>query len=286
MNTKKGLDQNNMERIKSLMKVKGHALTYVIQPMNTFFSHFSNVVDIPLFFIMNDEISNYSNRGPIKEILIECLESKDLEIYKSVEDMEDLFVKRADFLIGSILLDFNVNAFSTFERWICDIYDYIKPKYPSSDRKKKELISYICKYNSTDNDTSKEELLTKMMAKCNNHVSSMNKIKYVLSKTSKEYKAYTTLKDDLLLIEFLSRVRNTVHTGGFNLSDNDYRVVYNENVYTLNSGEGFKSESHAESILIWNRVIDIYTYAFAFIKETFPHESHEGVLYQLYYQDE
>jgi len=300
-------DENNMARIKALMKVKGHALSYNIGNINSYFSHFSNVVDIPLSYIINDEISNSLHRGPITQLLTECLACQDDEISTSVMDMKDLFVNRADFLVGSLLLDFNVNAFSTFERWMCSAYDFIKPKYQSSNTKKKKLIKYIKKYNLTvsmevndetktnpveneaTNDHVENErnlILSKIMNECSNYESSMEKIKFVLKKVAEKYEPYKTRKQDLELIEFLSKVRNTVHTGGFNLTNNNYSITISDEVYTLNSGEGFKSKNHAQSIILWNKIIDIYTYVYVFINENFPQKSYDGILYNVVLEDD
>lgn len=293
-------DENNMKRIKALMKVKGHALSLNIGNINSFFSHFSNVVDIPLSYIINDEISNSLHRGPIKQLLEECHTCEDKEITTSVADMQDLFVNRADFLIGSLLLDFNVNAFSAFERWMCSAYDFIKPKYPSSNQKKKKLINYIKKYNlatnnqemneitnnpfESESESESEIILSKIMNNCSNYVSSMEKIKFVLKKVSENYEPYKSLKQDIELIDFFSKVRNTVHTGGFNLTNSNYSIIVSGEEHTLNSGEGFKSKSHADSILLWLKIIQTYTYVYVFINESFPQKDYDGILYNIVFE--
>ena len=264
------------------MKIKGHALSYDINIMNTFFSHFSSVVDIPLSYIINDEISNFMNRGPIAELLEKCLACEDDEVGESVRDMKDLFVNRADFLMGSLLLDFDVNAFSTFEKWMCHAYDFIKPRYKSSDSKRKKLIKYIEKYvtvKDSSDDDAKNNLLSQIMNKCSSYVSSMEKIRYVLKKIADEYDNYKPQEQDIELIEFLSKVRNTVHTGGYNLTKNDYSITYSGEKYTLNSGEAYISNNFSKSILLWNRIIEIYRYVYLFISETFPKENYEGTLF-------
>lgn len=273
-------DENNMGRIKALMKIKGHALACDMGITNTFFYHFSNVVDVPLSYLMNDELSNFLNRGPIEELLEECRACEDDEVTASVDDMKDLFVNRADFLIGSLLLDFDVNAFSTFEKWMCSAYDFIKAQYPSSDSRRKKLIKYIEKYVAVkDNEDAKNDLLLKIMNKCSSYISSMDKIKYVIKKIDEKCDDYKSREQDIELIEFLSRVRNTVHTGGYNLTENSYSIIYSGEEYTLNSGEAFISNDHSKSILLWNRIIEIYKHVYIFIYKNFPQENHDGTLY-------
>lgn len=274
-------DENNVGRIKALMKIKGHALAWDIGITNTFFSHFSNVVDVPLLYIMNDELSDFlNNRGPIEKLLEECRACEDDEVTASVDDMKDLFINRADFLIGSLLLDFYVNAFSTFEKWMCSAYDFIKAQYPSSDSRRKKLIKYIEKYVAVkDDEDAKNDLLLKIMNKCSSYISSMDKIKYVIKKIDEKCDDYRSREQDIELIEFLSRVRNTVHTGGYNLTENSYSIIYSGEKYTLNSGEVFISNDHSKSILLWNRIIEIYKHVYIFIYKNFPQENHDGTLY-------
>lgn len=77
-----------------------------------------------------------------------------------------------------------------------------------------------------------------------------------------------------------------MHTGGFNLTNNNYSITISDEVYTLNSGEGFKSKNHAQSIILWNKIIDIYTYVYAFINENFPQKSYDGILYNVVLEDD
>lgn len=282
------LDINNMGRIKALMELKGYASNFSFQGITNYFNSFSNVIDIPLSYIINDEISNVLHRGPIIDILHECNKCKNKDIDTAVDDMKDLFVNRADFLIGSLLLDFNVNAFSTFEYWMCNAYDKIKSKYPSSGKKHKKLLSKINKYNKfkEDNpDSSSTELLDEIMENCGNYVSSMEKIEFVLSKVSKEYESYKTYKEDLNLIRFFSKVRNTIHTAGYNKTDKSHQIEVDGNIYYLRSGEGFTSESHADSILLWKKIVHTYTYVFVFIGEKLQetNDSWNDALYEIKY---
>ncbi|AZG97501.1 TPA: hypothetical protein ACPUE9_003201 [Proteus mirabilis] len=284
------LDINNMGRIKALMELKGYTSSFSFQGINNYFNNFSNVIDIPLSYIINDEISNVLHRGPIHEILHECIECKSKNIDIAVDDIKDLFVNRADFLIGSLLLDFNINAFSTFEYWMCNAYDKIKNKYPSSGKKHKKLLSKINKYNKfkEDNpDSDCPEILDEIMRNCGNYVSSMEKIEFVLSKVNKEYEPYKTYKEDLELIKFLSKVRNTVHTAGYNKTNINNKIEVDGNIYYLNSGQGFTSESHADSILLWKKIVYVYTYVFAFIGDKLQetNDSWEDALYEIKYTD-
>lgn len=256
-------DKNNIDRIKALMKVKEFALQYHLG-LSNFFSTFSAIVDIPLSYLINDELTNVSNRFNLEKLLSECKLNEDVDITCSVMDMKDLFVNRADQIIGSLLLDFNVSAFSSFEFHMCEVYDFIKPHFETKNAKKKKLIKLINKYNENNDD----KILDEIMGSCSNYVSSAEKIQFVLSKVEKGYSKYKTYKQDLVLIDFLSKRRNTIHNCGIHKGKTQ-EWKYKNKIYKLEFNKGYFSENYSEDIMLWLDVLILFTYVFVYVMENF-----------------
>ncbi|WP_226838988.1 hypothetical protein, partial [Enterobacter cloacae complex sp. P12RS] len=104
---------------------------------STFFSDLSDEIDIPLLFIMNDELTNSNHRSGIFQ-LIESFVSENkyynyIEISNGdnntdllLEDLRKCFVSDADDLLHRVLTRFFINAFSVFEFWVCKTYESVK----------------------------------------------------------------------------------------------------------------------------------------------------------------
>lgn len=147
-------DTNNKERIYNLLRLKGESLikghtlalkrnTDASGHYSNFFSAISDQIDLLLIYFLNDEISaSLHERGPIKELIKEILEDhyskSDLkELQVAQDDLFDLFVNRTDFIIGSNFLDFKISTYSTFEKYVVELYETQILKTARSNKKKK-----------------------------------------------------------------------------------------------------------------------------------------------------
>ncbi|MFZ2726352.1 MAG: hypothetical protein WAX77_08890 [Methylococcaceae bacterium] len=158
-------DKNNKERIYNLMVFKGRCLSYsndlmsnymqfspIIKGSN-FYNSISCIIDLLLFFFINDEISAcLKGRGPMNDLFTEILignykKEDEKFLANAHRDIQDLFQWRTDFVIGSNFLDFTVSTFSAFEYWVSKIYDKLKSESTKDsskvERLKKILINII-----------------------------------------------------------------------------------------------------------------------------------------------
>jgi hypothetical protein len=191
-----------------------------------FFTAISDQIDPVIIYFINDEITeSLPNRGLlgslIKEIKDEHYSDEDFKRLQYAEnDLQDLFSKRTDFIIGSILFDFKVNTFSVFEKYLDELYELLK-----NDKKE-----------STGN------------------VPIFKKIEYVLSKSSiqkeKECEARTFL-------DFYRKQRNTIHNLG-RYKVEDQSIVVNGIKVIMKNGEPTFTEDHNSTIFAWHKLMSIY----------------------------
>ena len=274
-----GYDVNNSKRIYNLMVLKGKCLKYNNDhihdacekfdlPSNfsasSFYSSMSDAIDNLLFFFVNDEVSaSLDNRGPLGDILACSLEEHASEndgkyLEHSIPDIQELFKNRTDFIIGSNFLDFTVSSFSVFEKWLCNIYDELRIRKPSKNKKVKELKKLISKYNSIDENNAQERdnLITKLMGSCSSYVSSSEKIDFALSLLTNSYER--DIDQDREIIKMYRSKRNTIH----NLGVHNHKSLKALNVQgvdvQLEQGRPSFTEDYNSNIYMCDEIVEIY----------------------------
>jgi len=228
---------------------------------NNFFSGISDAIDNLLFFFLNDEVSaSLDNRGPLGDIMASALENHgkkiDLpSIELAVPDIQELFRERTDFMIGSNFLDFTVSTFSVFEKWTSNIYEELREREPSKNKKAKEVKKLIKKYNASD-DLGKEQVVRKIMDNCSSYVSGAEKIEFSMSMLTDEYKR--DIKRDKAIVKLYRSQRNTIH----NLGVHNHKSVepISINNIELSLEEGFPSftKDFNSNIYICDELVEIY----------------------------
>lgn len=283
----KNFDDNNIDRLQALASLKRRCLhwEYMAKGLmlgSTFFSDLSDEIDIPLLFIMNDELTNSNHRSGISQ-LIESFVSENkyynyIEISNGdnntdllLEDLRKCFVSDADDLLHRVLTRFFINAFSVFEFWVCKTYESVKLANPTGSKRLIKLEKRLCIYVGLINEGKLEEaekLKNLIFKDTNSYISSREKIDFIISKIS-----YTGLSDEKLkkdaidLIHFLFPLRNTIHNIGVNKSGKDFKLEINNTVVYLENDCAPKYEHYAKFIDSFHLLIDFYSDLFMYAGE-------------------
>ena len=248
-------DTNNKERIYNLLVLKGEALLkgqFLAmrqevsngEEYSNFFTAISDQIDTLLIYFLNDEISALlDDRGPLRSLIEEVKKDHYIdEHFKRLEyaesDLPNLFANKTDFIIGSNLLDFKVNTFSAFEKYIDELYEILLLTNPRSNKKEMKLIKLIQKYSESDNTTEMQSTL-EQIKKISFYVSSAEKIEYVLSKSSYEQPERDKARS---FLNFYRNQRNSIHNLGVHrgmsqsvtVSDIEIKLDTDKPSYTTN----------------------------------------------------
>lgn len=237
---------------------------------HSFYSSFRDVIDLQIFFLANEELSNITGRCGFDELWNQVFED-DVEKYYLNEshyiDMKDLFIWRYNPILGSLMLDFLVSAFSAFENWISRLFDKICDKQREiMNNSRKEKVEKFIKdtfKNKKDDDThlSNEEMDT-LISKINSipkcdYFSFPDKLECIYKVIDKEnYKR--NWNEDKNLVNFLAARRNTVHNQGIHKSKNK-ELRFKDKIYTLEQGKPYKVEKYTDDLSLISELIDIYT---------------------------
>lgn len=263
-------DKNNMERIYNLLILKGEALLkgqmlVMRQKINhgfaysNFFTAISDQVDIAVIYFINDEISaSLEDRGPLLR-LIEEIKARHYidEHFKILEyaesDLKELFANRTDFVIGSTILDFKVNTFSVFEKYVCDLYDILLPDHQGSATKEKKLIKLIGEYSESDNEEAKSCILEKIK-KISFYVSSAEKIEYVISKSEFHDLDKSEVR---YFLNFYRSQRNSIHNMGIHKGESQSVTVKGIEIQ-LNKNSPSYTDNHNSAFFACQKLMKIY----------------------------
>ena len=269
-------DINNSKRIYNLIVLKGKCLKYsnehtqlIISKFETppifketnFFIGISDVIDNLLFFFLNDEVSaSLENRGPLGDIIACSIEDHGnindaAALTLAIPDIQDLFSNRTDFMIGSNFLDFTVSSYSVFEKWISDIYEELRERKPSKNKKANELRRLISQYNKSD-ELEKEIVIKKIMDNCSSYVSGSEKIEFSMSMLTNSYER--DIKRDREIIRLYRSQRNTIHNLGIHTKQSIAPININGIDISLNEGHPFTPNDFNSNIYICDELIEIY----------------------------
>ncbi len=263
-------DTNNKERIYNLLVLKGEALLkgellYMHQKVSNdkkysnFFTAISDQIDTLLIYFINDEISaSLYERGPFSSLIEEVKKDhysvRDFKCLEYAEsDLPNLFANKTDFIIGSNFLDFKVNTFSVFEKYIDELCEKLLLSNPRSNKKEEKLIKLIESY-SESNSTLEKEVCLKKIKKISFYVSSAEKIEYVLSKSG--YQKLEMNKARAFL-KFYRNQRNTIHNLGVHKGESESETVKDIEI-RLDTGKPIYTKNHNSAIFSCRELMGIY----------------------------
>lgn len=234
------------------------------------------ICDLPIVFMMNEELSNTAARHLCPELLVEmlkeghltpgvhvdgkpaALEHEDFEA--SLSDIRALFFDRINGMVGSLMLDFTVSAFSCFEHWITKLYngyaDKLEAKYEKS--RKDKILKLIERYGESKSDEETSKCLNEILHLRGPYRSFPDKINALFKMVDKQ-KYGRDINHDKDVIKFLGACRNTVHNSGLHRSG-PLQITCNGITYFLASDRPWYSASYPESIALLGELADIYSH--------------------------
>lgn len=233
--------------------------------IHSFYSTFRDVCDLPIFFLINEEISNSHCRDLFPDLLqsifthhytaLDKLQASDkLLNYKHTdEELQDLLKNRFNQIEGSLMLDFDVSAFSVFENYISKLYNaFCRTHKEKNADETKAKIKYLIDNINDDNRLDTINKIIKSQGVFTSFQDKFNAIHRIGERYARD------IKKDREIINFLSKLRNTVHNNGIHLGC-DTKIKFNEKDFELKQGEPFFVTSYVESLKLIGELIEIYT---------------------------
>jgi hypothetical protein len=266
-------ENNQVDRILQLLTLKSvclrkdsalHLHFNNFEPAMTFFSAISLATDNLLAAQINDQVAACMyGRGPtpaLVEKIMETALSNGVAVPElAIADLPDLFSNRTDYIIGSCFLDFVVSSYAAFEMFFELIYDKLRAQYPSSCKQQKRVAALIERYNKASPE-EKPSALRRIIEKGGDHVSGAKKIEFVLSKLPDTYARDRV--EDLKIIHFYGKIRNSIHTLGKNKWGKDFRLQGDDFEITLLTGEGTYSKDRSDITRLCGKLVEIYLAVF------------------------
>lgn len=240
---------------------------------HSFYSHFRDVCDIPLFFLINEEVSNAHERDYFPILIDQLLyqghykpikkhhgiEDEKRDIAHTSQELADLLINKYNQSLGSQLLDFHVSAFSAFEKWIDRLYSATCEDHKDNLilSRKEKIIKAIINYKNDPSEKTLDSSVKKISSIPGNFISFPDKLNGLYKKISINLYERDK-KQDLDIISFLGKKRNTVHNGGIH-HGNSTELIHNEVTHTLETGKPAYSEYWIDAINLLGELIEIYT---------------------------
>lgn len=258
-----------------------------------YYTSLKAVCDLPIVFMINEELSNLAARQHCPDLLIEMYDEKHLtpvvhvngkvarlsndDFLNSMSDIRGLLSNRINEMVGSLMLDFTVSAFSCFENWVSKLYsgyaEKLEADYEKSRREK--VLDLLGQYGEAESDDARLKCLEDLLSIRGAYRSFPDKINALYKMVEKENYA-RDVKKDKKIIEFLGACRNTVHNSGFHRGK-PRQVECNGITYVLETNRPWYNKSYLQSIAIIGELVDIYSALVKSLSELPVHEIYEEV---------
>lgn len=228
----------------------------------SFYSSFRDVIDLVIFFLVNEEISNSTGRSGFEKLLKQVLtiDTSKRNFYsneKHFRDLKYLFINHYNSMLGSMMLDFTVSSFSTFENWINYLFESDLCKEQKNliiESREKNIRNVL-----VDKSNIEEKLNKIMKLRTGNFFSLPDKLECIYKMINDNKRKYKEdWKNDKEIIDFLAARRNTVHNQGIHRGKDKVREVNNKK-FILREGSPYNTNSWIDDIKILEELIRIYT---------------------------
>ncbi|MGY5943186.1 hypothetical protein [Stenotrophomonas forensis] len=241
--------------------------------VQSYFSLLRSVCDLPIFMLINEEVSNAGARTLIPRLVDEirtdkciatqvAVDGKPEEIsqedfHESLSDIRELFVSRVNHMVSSLMLDFTVSAFSCFEYWITKLYEgYPELSTAYSEGRKSRASKLIERAGRSSSSEEQRKLVDDALKLRGNFESFSDRLNALYKIVDK--KAYARdINRDKELVSFLGARRNAVHNAGVH-RNNTRNISHKGASYVLEEGKPFYSKSYPQSIEMVGELADIY----------------------------
>ena len=234
------------------------------------------VCDLPIVFMMNEELSNSAARHLCPELLVEMIEERHLtpsvqvdgkpaaleheDFEASLSDIRALFSDRINGMVGSLMLDFTVSVFSCFEHWITKLYDGYAEKLEAAYEKsrKDKVVKLLERHGEAKLDEDRSKYLNEILSVRGPYRSFPDKINALYKMVDKQTYG-RDINHDKDIIKFLGACRNTVHNSGLHRKD-PLQITCNGITYFLKADRPWYSASYPQSIALLGELADIYSH--------------------------
>lgn len=253
---------------------------------NSFYSHMRDICDLSIVFMINEEISNATQRQLCGDLLSEIITEKHLnntvyfnnksikmsadDFKYSMSDIEKLMSQRINQIIGSHMQDFSVSAFSAFEKWLSILYSCFSSEFDQQyyDNRLAKAKKLLDAYAKAKEEQCRDKVVKRALKLHGAYISFPDKLNAILKKVAPD--TYPRdLSADKKIIEFLRIHRNTVHNGGVHQGD-AISIKYQESDFSMTPGAPLYNDSWVKSIEFTGELVDIYTNIITSITELPP----------------
>lgn len=243
--------------------------------LKSFYSSLRDVINLPIYFIVNEELSNIQNREGFHNLWDQVFRIDNINYrFRTNEqhfnDFCYLFNQQYNSILGSMMLDFTVSAFSTFEHWINILFEAICEEereniiYSRKNKIKKIIRNILENEDDLDKypDRKFDSKIEKIIKNQGYHFSIMDKFNCIQKNIEKNKQNYCRdIKRDREIIEFLAAKRNTIHNLGVNNSSSR-SINFLGKEKKLSQGTPYFSESYVDDLKLFEELIYIYTELF------------------------
>ncbi|UBM25248.1 hypothetical protein K8374_23315 [Pseudomonas sp. p1(2021b)] len=284
-------DENHKKIISAFMALKNKAVLlekctlrgdYTINKndlpfirVRNYYTNLKDVCDLPIVFMINEELSNMAARHYCPDLLLEIHDEKHLtpfvqingkparlsddDFLSSVSDVRKLLSERINGMVSSLMLDFTVSAFSCFENWISKLYSgyakKLEAEYEESRRAK--IVELLARHGEADSEDAKTKCLEKILSVRSGYRSFPDKVNALFKMVDK--KAYVRdINHDKEVIDFLGACRNTVHNSGV-YRGKPREVTCNGVTYALQTNKAWYNQSYPQAIALLGELTEIYS---------------------------
>lgn len=244
--------------------------------VRNYYANLRDVCDLPIVFIMNEEVSNQAARHLCPELLAEMLYERHLtqrvqvdgkpaaleceDFEASLSDIRALLCDRINGMVGSLMLDFTVSAFSCFEHWITKLYDGYPEKLEAEyeRRRRAKIAKLLEQHRDAESDEDRSTCLNEILDVRGPFRSFPDKINALYKMVDKQ-KYGRDINHDKEIIRFLGACRNSVHNSGIH-RNKPTQITCNGITYLLETDRCWYNSSYPQSIALLGELTDIYSH--------------------------
>ncbi|KHL70974.1 hypothetical protein SF06_03840 [Pseudomonas flexibilis] len=260
--------------LRGIYQINKNRLPFI--ELRNYYANLRDVCDLPIVFMMNEELSNTAARHLCGELLVEMLEERHLtpgvqvdgkpvalvheDFEATLSDIRALFSDRINGMVGSLMLDFTVSAFSCFEHWITKLYDGYAEKLEAAyeQGRRDKVVKLLERYGEAKSDEERSKRLNGILNVRGPYRSFPDKINALYKMVDKQ-RYGRDINHDKDIIRFLGACRNTVHNSGLHLKD-PLQITCNGITYFLEAHRPWYSASYPQSIALLGELADIYSH--------------------------
>lgn len=262
--------QENFFLGESFFNINKNKLGFIYY--HSFYSLFRDICSTPLYFLINEEVSNAHGRDYFPVLLNEIINeghytvkkkhhsyNQNIDLQHTYEELSHLLINNYNELFGSQMLDFQISSYSAFENWITKLYNSLCPDHKTEiiEKRKAAIKNLLKTYNSNPSDIELDKTVTNLFEIKGDFISFPDRVNEIYKKIDHSLYKRTINKDKDIIL-FIGKIRNTVHNSGIHNGKNS-SINVNGHTHNLEKGKPYKSPSWIETLKLTKELILIYT---------------------------